>query len=134
MSLTSPATQYVSIIVAVVVTAAVLLLWNRVRGPRAVRLLARGGLLLGGYAATAVAVLVSVNIAYGGLIVSVSDLFADMNPPMNYGHGHMHHPHHRAAPRTGASATVTPTATASANATPPATATPTATSRPELAG
>lgn len=92
MRLTSPATQYLSIVVAVLATVAVLLLWNRVRGPRAVRVLSRFGLLLGGYAATAVAVLVSVNIAYGGLIVSVDDLFADLNPPMNYNHaGHMHH-------------------------------------------
>ena len=109
MRLTSPATQYLSIVVAVLATVAVLLLWNRVRGPRAVRMLARFGLLLGGYAATAVAVLVSVNIAYGGLIVSVDDLFADLNPPMNYHHtGHMHH--HGSA---GVAPTGTPTPKAS---------------------
>jgi len=108
MRLTSPATQYLSIVVAVLATVAVLVLWNRVRGPRAVRLLSRCGLLLGGYAATAVTVMVSVNIAYGGLIVSVDDLFANLNPPMNYGHaGHAHH--HRP---TGAEPAATHTATA----------------------
>ena len=76
--------------------------------------------MIGGYAATAVAVLVSVNIAYGGLIVSVKDLFADLNPPMNYHHtGHMH-THHRATapgPSTSASpgTSATPTASSSPN-------------------
>ncbi len=92
MLLTDPAVQYWSCVIAILTTLAVLLLWNRVRGPRAVKGLARIGLLVGGYLATAVAVLVSVNIAYGGLIVSVSDLFADLNPPMGqFGH-HMHGP------------------------------------------
>lgn len=98
MLLTDPAIQYWSCVVAVLATLAVLMLWNRVRGPRAVRLLSRAGLLLGGYLATAVAVLVSVNIAYGGLVVSVSDLFADINPPMG-----AHH-HHACAPAPGAPA------------------------------
>lgn len=88
MLLTDPAVQYWSCVVAVLATAAVLMLWNRVRGPRAVRLLSRFGLLLGGYVATTVAVLVSVNIAYGGLVVSVDDLFADINPPLGQ---YMHH-------------------------------------------
>jgi hypothetical protein len=92
MLLTDPAVQYWSCVVAVLATVAVLMLWNRVRGPRSVRLLSRCGLLLGGYVATAVAVLVSVNIAYGGLVVSVDDLFADINPPMGqYQHHHQRH-------------------------------------------
>jgi hypothetical protein len=82
MLLTDPAVQYWSCVVAILTTVAVLMLWNRVRGPLVVRGLSRAGLLIGGYTATAVAVLVSVNIAYGGLIVSVSDLFANVNPPM----------------------------------------------------
>ena len=90
MGLTSPTTQYLSIASAVLATFAVLLLWNRVRGPRVVRVLSRFGLLLGGYVATTIAVLVSVNIAYGGLIVSVDDLFADLNPPTYYHHAHTH--------------------------------------------
>ena len=82
MLLTDPAVQYWSCVAAILATAAVLTLWNRVHGPKVVKGLSRFGLLLGGYLTTAVAVLVSVNIAYGGLIVSVSDLFADVNPPM----------------------------------------------------
>jgi hypothetical protein len=96
MLLTDPAVQYWTCVVAILTTVAVLMLWNKVRGPLVVRGLSRAGLLIGGYTATAVAVLVSVNIAYGGLIVSVSDLFANVNPPMgqfaNYGGcaGHDH--------------------------------------------
>ena len=82
MLLTDPAVQYWTCVVAILTTVAVLMLWNKVRGPVVVRGLSRAGLLIGGYTATAVAVLVSVNIAYGGLIVSVSDLFANVNPPM----------------------------------------------------
>jgi hypothetical protein len=88
MLLTDPALQYWSCVVAILTTVAVLMLWNKVHGPLVARGLARVGLLVGGYAATAVAVLVSVNIAYGGLIVSVSDLFANVNPPMGQ---FMHH-------------------------------------------
>jgi len=86
MRLTDPAVQYWSCVAAALATLAVLMLWNRVRGPLIVKGLSRFGLLLGGYAATAVAVLVSVNIAYGGLVVSLDDLFADINPPMHYTH------------------------------------------------
>ena len=82
MLLTDPAVQYWTCVVAILTTVAVLMLWNKVRGPVVVKGLSRAGLLIGGYTATAVAVLVSVNIAYGGLIVSVSDLFANVNPPM----------------------------------------------------
>jgi len=82
MLLTDPALQYWSCVVAILATLAVLMLWNRVRGPLVVKGLSRLGLLLAGYLTTAVAILVSVNITYGGLVVSVSDLFADLNPPM----------------------------------------------------
>ena len=97
MLLTDPAVQYWTCVAAILTTVAVLMLWNKVRGPLVVRGLSRLGLLIGGYAATAAAILVSVNIAYGGLIVSVSDLFANVNPPMGQftnhggcggGHGH----------------------------------------------
>ena len=77
MQLTSSTLQFSTIAVAVLATCAAVLLWNRVRGPRPLRALSRVGLLAGSYAATALAVLISVNIAYGGLIVSVSDLFSD---------------------------------------------------------
>jgi hypothetical protein len=86
MLLTSTALQISTIVLAVLATIGVLLLWNRVRGPRAVRALSRVALLGGGYAATAV--LISVNIAYGGLIVSVSDLFSNLNPPQGTHFGH----------------------------------------------
>ena len=89
MQLTGTSTQVSTIVLAVLVTCAAVLLWNRVRGPRPVRALARVGLLAGSYAATALAVLISVNIAYGGLIVSVSDLFSDPNAkPMHHGRHH----------------------------------------------
>jgi hypothetical protein len=92
MLLTSTSLQVSTIALAVAATAAALLLWNRVRGPQAVRVASRAGLLVGGYVATAVAVLISVNIAYGGLIVSWSDLFTNVNPPMPHfrhsGKGH----------------------------------------------
>ena len=82
MELTSPALQITTIAVAVVATLAVLLLWNRLPGPRPVRVVFRIILMAGSHAATAVAVLVSVNIAYGGLIVSVDDLFGNLDPPV----------------------------------------------------
>jgi hypothetical protein len=88
MSLTSTALQISTIAIAVLSTIAALLLWNRVRGPKAVRALSRMVLLAGGYLTAAVAVLVSVNIAYGGLIVSVSDLFGNLNPPQGPHFGH----------------------------------------------
>ena len=88
MLLTDPALQYWTCVAAILATIAVLTLWNRVQGPAAVKILSRVGLLLAGYLTTAVAILVSVNIAYGGLIVSMSDLFADVNPPMGQ---FMHH-------------------------------------------
>lgn len=88
MLLTSTSLQLCTIAAAVLATLAALLLWNRVRGPRPVRALSRVALLCGGYVTTAVAVLVSVNIAYGGLIVSVSDLFSNVNPPQGTHFGH----------------------------------------------
>jgi hypothetical protein len=91
MRLTSPTLQILTVATAVAATLAVLLLWNRVRGPKTVRVASRLGLLAGSYLATAVAVLVSVNIAYGGLIVSLSDLFSDPSAPMGHGGGHGHH-------------------------------------------
>jgi hypothetical protein len=91
MRLTTPAVQYGTIIAAVVATFAALLLWNRVRGPLAARVLERCALLIGSYVATAVAVLVSVNIAYGGLIVSVGDLFGDPNAAPVSAHSHSYH-------------------------------------------
>jgi len=77
MNLTSTSFQLLTIAVAVVATAALVLLWNRVPGKPVVRFGQRLLLLVLGNGLTAVAVLVSINIAYGGLVVSFSDLFAD---------------------------------------------------------
>lgn len=91
MSLTSAGFQWLMIAVAIAATLAVLLLWNKVRGPLVVRLMGRVVMLIGSYLAVAVAVLVSVNIAYGGLIANWGDLFANLHPPAS---GHHHHGHH----------------------------------------
>lgn len=140
MLLTDPAVQYWSCVAAVLATLAVLMLWNKVRGPRALKVLSRAGLLVGGYFATAVAVLVSVNIAYGGLIVSVSDLFADLNPPMGHFGHHKHGPCEVAVPGVGVPGVGVPSAAApeptkSATPEPTRSATPGATRRtaPEAA-
>jgi glucan phosphoethanolaminetransferase (alkaline phosphatase superfamily) len=92
MSLTSTTFQWLMIAVAIAATVSVLLLWNRVRGPLVVRLMSRGVLLIASYLTVAVAVLVSVNIAYGGLIATWSDLSANLHaPPGNWPHHRHHH-------------------------------------------
>jgi hypothetical protein len=119
MLLTSTSLQVSTIVVAVLATVAVLLLWNRVRGPRPVRAMTRVLLLSSGYATTAVAVLVSVNIAYGGLIVSVSDLFSNINPPQgtHFGHPGRHPGGGFETYGGGAPGALHPTATATTTAT-----------------
>jgi hypothetical protein len=90
VSLTGTKFQWLTIIAAIVVTIAVIAGWNRVRGPRPVKLASRIALLTAGYSMTAVAILVSINITYGGLIATWGDLFANLNPaPSNW------HPHYR---------------------------------------
>jgi enterochelin esterase-like enzyme len=79
MSLISPAFRDVVIALMVLVAVATLVLWNRVPGPRAVRYAARGGLLLSGEALATLALLVSLNISYGGLVVSWKDLLGDQS-------------------------------------------------------
>ena len=78
MSLTSPEFRALTIAAALLATTATMLLWNRVGGPRAVRVTSRLGLLVASYILTAVAVLVSINIAYGGLIASWGDLLNNL--------------------------------------------------------
>jgi hypothetical protein len=97
MSLTGDTFQWLMICAAIVITIAVILLWNRVRGPRPVKLASRIVLLTASYLTTAVAILVSINIAYGGLIATWGDLFANLNPPAgnwhpHYRNGHRHGP------------------------------------------
>jgi hypothetical protein len=99
VSLTGSTFQWLTISAAIVVTIVVVVGWNRVRGPRPVKLAGRIGLLAIGYLTTAVAVLVSINIAYGGLIATWGDLFANLNPPSGSWHAHDRHGHgHRPGP------------------------------------
>jgi enterochelin esterase-like enzyme len=74
VSLTSTWFQVVTIVLAVVVAVAPFVLWNRLPGPPVAKFFARVGLVVVGEGLTALAVLVSLNIAFGGLIVSWSDL------------------------------------------------------------
>jgi hypothetical protein len=92
MSLTSSTFQWLTICVAIVTTIAVIALWNLVHGTRLLKLMTRIGLLAAGYLTTAVAVLVSINIAYGGLIATWGDLFDNLNPPP--GNWHPYYRHH----------------------------------------
>ena len=92
MSLTGQPFKWLTIGIAIVATIAVIFMWNRVRGPRPVRFASRAALLAAGYFATAIAVLVSVNIAYGGLVASWSDLIDNLMPAQNtWQHNHYHH-------------------------------------------
>ncbi|MEV5573124.1 hypothetical protein AB0L06_24035 [Spirillospora sp. NPDC052269] len=86
MSLTGQTFQLLTILATAVLTAATLLLWNRVRGPRPVRLLARAGMLTSNYVVAAVAALVSINIAYGGLIAGWGELMDNLAPPPSTTH------------------------------------------------
>ena len=80
LRLTSTSFQIIMIVFTILLTVGTLLLWNRVRGPRPVKLLSRITLLISSYLLAAMAVLVSINIAYGGLIASWSDLAYKLNP------------------------------------------------------
>jgi hypothetical protein len=101
VSLTGSTFQWLTISAAIVVTIAIVVGWNHVRGPRPVRLASRIGMLAAGYLIAAVAVLVSVNISYGGLIATWGDLFANLNPPAGNWHPHYRHGHgHRPGPGT----------------------------------
>jgi hypothetical protein len=93
LSLTGHAFQWLTIAIALACTAAIVVLWNKVRGPRPARIAGRVGMLILGYLTTAVAVLVSVNIAYGGLIASWGDLFDNLRPP--HGTYNQHHDRHQ---------------------------------------
>src|SRR5260370_40091157 len=63
-------------IIAATIMVALLtfLLWNRIPGPRPIRAAGRLGLMLLGQFLAVTALLVTLNISYGGLIVSWSDL------------------------------------------------------------
>jgi enterochelin esterase-like enzyme len=79
MSLISPTFRDVVIALMVLAAVVTLVLWNRIPGPRPVRYAARGVLVLTGEALATLALLVSLNISYGGLVVSWSDLLGDQS-------------------------------------------------------
>jgi enterochelin esterase-like enzyme len=79
MSPISGSLQLVTIALALAAAIATALLWNRVPGPRSVRLLARAAILVFGEGMAAIAVLVWLNIANGGLIVSWQDLLGNQS-------------------------------------------------------
>jgi enterochelin esterase-like enzyme len=71
--------QITTIVLAVLAALACGLCWNRMRGPRSVRLLQRAALLAFGELMAALAILVWVNIANGGLVVSWQDLLGNQS-------------------------------------------------------
>lgn len=75
MSPVSAAFRVTTIAAAVLALVATVVLWNRLRGPRAVRMAARFGMVVTGQALATVAILAYVNVAYGSFFVSWSDLF-----------------------------------------------------------
>jgi S-formylglutathione hydrolase FrmB len=79
MGPTSGSLQAATIALAIAAAAAAALLWNRLPGPRPARLLARAGLLVFGQLMASVAILVWLNIANGGLIVSWQDLLGEQS-------------------------------------------------------
>lgn len=79
MSLTSTGFEVMAIVAASVMLIATILLWNRVRGPRPVRVASRLGLVIVGEGLATLALLVAINIGYGGLIVSWSDLLGNQS-------------------------------------------------------
>jgi S-formylglutathione hydrolase FrmB len=77
MSPISNSCQLLTIALASAFALATLLLWNRLPGPRALRTAGRLLLLVAGQLAATAAVLVWINIASGGLIVSWQDLLGN---------------------------------------------------------
>ena len=71
--------QTTTVVLAVLAALATWLLWNRMRGPRAVRVLQRAALLVFGELMAAMAILVWVNISSGGLVVSWQDLLGNQS-------------------------------------------------------
>jgi enterochelin esterase-like enzyme len=71
--------QITTVVLAVLAALATWLLWNRMRGPRAVRVAQRAALLVFGEVMAAMAILVWVNISSGGLVVSWQDLLGNQS-------------------------------------------------------
>lgn len=79
MNLVSATFRNITIVLVFIVALATFFLWNRIPGPRAVRVAVRGVLLLTGQFFGIVALLVTLNISYGGLVVSWRDLMGDQS-------------------------------------------------------
>ncbi|MEV5573125.1 alpha/beta hydrolase-fold protein [Spirillospora sp. NPDC052269] len=77
MTLVSAAFRNLLIGLVAVIALATFLLWDRIPGPRTIRLAVRGILLLTGQFFGIVALLVTLNISYGGLVVTWADLMGE---------------------------------------------------------
>lgn len=66
-------------VAAVLVPLVTIATWNRIGGPRVVRVAARVGLVLLGEGMATLALLAVLNVAYGGLFVSWSDLLGNQS-------------------------------------------------------
>jgi len=84
VSLLSLSFRVTAIVMAAVVAAATFVLWNRMPGHQVVRVAARALMVLAGEVLTTLALLACLNVAYGGLFVSWSDLLG--NESMNGAH------------------------------------------------
>jgi enterochelin esterase-like enzyme len=84
VSLLSLSFRVTAIVAAAVIAVLTFALWNRIPGHRSVRVVARTLLVLTGEALAALALLAWLNVAYGGLFVSWSDLLG--NQSMNGAH------------------------------------------------
>ena len=79
MSPISSSCQTVAIVLAVLFALGTPLLWNRLPGPRALRVILRLILLVSGQLLATAAILVWINIASGGLIVTWQDLLGNQS-------------------------------------------------------
>ena len=79
MSLLSLSFRVTAIVAAAVVAVLTIVLWNRVPGHQAVRVAARTLLVLTGEALATLALLAWLNVAYGGLFVSWTDLLGNQS-------------------------------------------------------
>ena len=73
-----------AVVAAVLIAAATFVLWNRVPGSKVIQIALRTVLVLAGEGAATLALLAWLNVAYGGLFVSWSDLLG--NESMNGAH------------------------------------------------
>jgi enterochelin esterase-like enzyme len=84
VTLLSLSFRITALVAAAIVAVLTFVLWNRIPGHRSVRVAARTLIVLAGEALAALALLAWLNVAYGGLFVSWSDLLG--NESMNGAH------------------------------------------------